>query len=281
MNKGIDVKDIVAKIKLPDVFKTKTFDFLEERYGNVEWSVHGIYDRYSGWFDGKITKLIHTPFKKKAELLYQLLLDQKGKTPCDKIAHYVQKVVDKFSDLKLRHSNYLKHESNWALELCETAAELKCLDESLKTNQLLIVTELSTLLSFNFQAKNIYNNYLLKLSNSNHKQHLLNPFEHLPIVHALEIIPFRYKAELCSWYTEISFLVSIRDKNLKSGYKIRNCIIEHVVNPDDSYAFYPDGHFTLTTTEFRKIFSKKVSLSTLNLDKKQKKVLQYFLSFID
>ena len=148
-------------------------------------------------------------------------------------------------------------------------------------NQIIITRELSKFLGFNFQAKNIYNNYLLKLTKSIQKEQLLNPFQHLPINHALEIIPFRYKAERCRWFTEISFMLSIKDENLRSGYKIRNCIIEHVANPEDSFTTNPNGYFTLTSTEFRKVFSKSASISSLDLNENQKYVLRYFLSFID
>ena len=51
MNSGKDVFTLMQEIKLPAKFD------LSEVFGKVSWSVRGIYDGYSGWFDGNPTSM--------------------------------------------------------------------------------------------------------------------------------------------------------------------------------------------------------------------------------
>ena len=55
MNSGKDVFTLMQEIKLPAKFD------LSEVFGKVSWSVRGIYDGYSGWFDGNPTSIYALP----------------------------------------------------------------------------------------------------------------------------------------------------------------------------------------------------------------------------
>jgi len=55
MNSGKDVFTLMQEIKLPAKFD------LSEVFGKVSWSVRGIYDGYSGWFDGNPTSMYALP----------------------------------------------------------------------------------------------------------------------------------------------------------------------------------------------------------------------------
>lgn len=55
MNSGKDVFTLMQEIKLPAKFD------LSEVFGKVSWSVRGIYDGYSGWFDGNPTSMYELP----------------------------------------------------------------------------------------------------------------------------------------------------------------------------------------------------------------------------
>jgi alkyl sulfatase BDS1-like metallo-beta-lactamase superfamily hydrolase len=54
-NKGHDLDTIAENIKLPAHLAAK--DYLREFYGQVDWSVRGIYTSNLGWFDGRPDKL--------------------------------------------------------------------------------------------------------------------------------------------------------------------------------------------------------------------------------
>lgn len=55
MNKGLGPDALVDYVKLPEKFAK--LDYLQPYYGNVEWSVRGIFSGYLGWFDGNATNL--------------------------------------------------------------------------------------------------------------------------------------------------------------------------------------------------------------------------------
>jgi alkyl sulfatase BDS1-like metallo-beta-lactamase superfamily hydrolase len=55
MNEGKDVFRLMREIRLP-----KELD-VGEGYGNLPWSVRGIYEGYAGWFDGNPSTMYETP----------------------------------------------------------------------------------------------------------------------------------------------------------------------------------------------------------------------------
>ena len=55
MNEGKDVATLMQDIRLPDDLN------VGEAYGNVAWSVRGIYEGYAGWFDGNPSNMYSEP----------------------------------------------------------------------------------------------------------------------------------------------------------------------------------------------------------------------------
>lgn len=55
MNQGKDVFKLMEEIKLPPELE------VGEGYGNLPWSVRGIYEGYAGWFDGNPTSMYPVP----------------------------------------------------------------------------------------------------------------------------------------------------------------------------------------------------------------------------
>lgn len=58
-NKGDDLDRIVENIKLPAHLAAQ--EYLQELYGQVDWSVKAIYTNYLGWFDGRADQLYPLP----------------------------------------------------------------------------------------------------------------------------------------------------------------------------------------------------------------------------
>jgi alkyl sulfatase BDS1-like metallo-beta-lactamase superfamily hydrolase len=59
INDGRTVDEAVQTVKLPA--ELSRLDYLREAYGRVDWSVRGIYQGVTGWYDGKGTKLNPLP----------------------------------------------------------------------------------------------------------------------------------------------------------------------------------------------------------------------------
>lgn len=67
-NAGKDVYTLMNEVELPPGFE------LNQTYGNVPWSVRGIYDGYVGWFDGNVSNMFSTP----ARSIYPELVEMAG-----------------------------------------------------------------------------------------------------------------------------------------------------------------------------------------------------------
>jgi len=65
MNKGSSLEETLNNIQLPDHMRENPF--LQERYGNLQYNIRGLYHRYSGWFDQNGTHLNPAPSKERAE----------------------------------------------------------------------------------------------------------------------------------------------------------------------------------------------------------------------
>ena len=59
INEGRSVEEAVRAIKLPE--ELARIKQLEEGYGSVDWSVRGIYQGETGWYDGRGTNLNPLP----------------------------------------------------------------------------------------------------------------------------------------------------------------------------------------------------------------------------
>jgi alkyl sulfatase BDS1-like metallo-beta-lactamase superfamily hydrolase len=68
LNAGKDVFTLMREIELPAEFEQ------DEVYGNIPWSVRGIYEGYIGWFDGNVSNMYETP----ARSIYPEIVERAG-----------------------------------------------------------------------------------------------------------------------------------------------------------------------------------------------------------
>jgi len=68
LNAGKDVYTLMHEIELPPDLAQ------DEVYGNIPWSVRGIYEGYIGWFDGNVSNMYETP----AAAIYPELVERAG-----------------------------------------------------------------------------------------------------------------------------------------------------------------------------------------------------------
>lgn len=76
MNKGMTPDELVAYVTLPEHLATS--EYLQELYGNVEWSVRSVFGGYIGWFDGNPIHLVPLAPKEEANRMAALAGGEKA-----------------------------------------------------------------------------------------------------------------------------------------------------------------------------------------------------------
>jgi alkyl sulfatase BDS1-like metallo-beta-lactamase superfamily hydrolase len=67
INKGMTPNELVQTIKLPDSLLNSPYsDWLQERYGEREWHIKGIYSGNQGWYNNDVMNLHPIPFEEKS-----------------------------------------------------------------------------------------------------------------------------------------------------------------------------------------------------------------------
>jgi alkyl sulfatase BDS1-like metallo-beta-lactamase superfamily hydrolase len=100
MNEGKGVFQLMQEIKLPAALQ------IDESWGNVPWSVRGIYEGYAGWFDGNPSNMYATP----PSAVYETIVEMSG--GADSVADRADKMITKGDFVK-------------ALQLADIALEAK------------------------------------------------------------------------------------------------------------------------------------------------------------
>ncbi|MBV1919415.1 MAG: MBL fold metallo-hydrolase [Pseudomonadales bacterium] len=163
MNRGLTPDEIVEKVKLPDNLARSPF--LQEFYGQVDWSVRSIFTGYLGWFDGNSTTLNPLPPLEKAQRIADLaggsdMLLEKAKTAV------------------------LQKQWQWVLELTDHLMVLGdkiTAVKSLRKESLLSLGEMQS----NPNARHYYLTQALELDNDFRAGIPVNPEKHM--VHSLPL----------------------------------------------------------------------------------------------
>ncbi len=163
MNRGLTPDEIVVKVKLPDDLVRSPF--LQEFYGQVDWSVRSIFTGYLGWFDGNSTTLNPLPPLEKA----QRIADLAGG-----------------SDMLLKKAKtaVLQKQWQWALELTDHLMVLGdkiTAVKSLRKESLVSLGEMQS----NPNARHYYLTQALELDNDFRAGIPVNPEKHM--VHSLPL----------------------------------------------------------------------------------------------
>ncbi len=100
MNKGSSLEETLRNIQLPDHMRKNPF--LQERYGNLQYNIRGLYHRYSGWFDQNGTHLNLAPSKERAESFIEAMGGD------EKVLHHARELQqDKNYKLSLEYLDLL------------------------------------------------------------------------------------------------------------------------------------------------------------------------------
>ena len=112
MNRGLTPNELVEIVKLPPELAAKPY--FQEIYGNIPWTVRGIYSQYLGWFDGNPTHLFPLSTRENAIRIARLV---GGK---EKLWQATQKA---FSD----------RDYQWTLQLTDYLMDLEFRPQAAKT----------------------------------------------------------------------------------------------------------------------------------------------------
>ena len=82
MNLGLEVDEIVEKVRLPPTLAKHPY--LQPFYGNVSWSVRGVFSNQLGWFDGDPVNLNPLSKKQRAKNIVELLNQKPGPSAVEK-----------------------------------------------------------------------------------------------------------------------------------------------------------------------------------------------------
>jgi len=123
INNGKDVHTLISEIFLPDKLS------FSKGFGKVSWAIHGLYNNYVGWFDGKLNNIFDTPvgsvYKDIINVsgiapMLELIKDKLKDNNPEKALHLTEIILTVFPDneevLLLRKEAcklLLKDSSNW------------------------------------------------------------------------------------------------------------------------------------------------------------------------
>ncbi|MBP0016842.1 MAG: alkyl/aryl-sulfatase [Cyanobacteria bacterium SBLK] len=134
MNRGLTPDELVEIVKLSPELAGKSY--LQENYGNIPWTVRGIYSYYLGWFDGNPTHLFPLSTLEQATRITQLA---GGK---EQLWQATQKAFDDGDD-------------RWALQLTDYLITLEFRGETVKQLKAKILKKLAERAT-NSNAHNYY-----------------------------------------------------------------------------------------------------------------------------
>ena len=234
MIKTKDIDEIASELKLPN--KLATHPFLLEFYGTVEWSVRGVYDIYSGWFDGDPINLFPLNKVEKAERWSELLT--KNTFNISGVDTMFEEANESLIIYKTNHNDsntmQLLSELKWALELANhgyTACN-KC-----EKGKRIMIEALQLIGSAmrSANARNYFISYASELEKGTKviftKPMVLGEIRNMDLHVMMDFMCFKFKAEDCVEDEKISILLNVTDKQSVHLLQIRNCIIQHNENP--------------------------------------------------
>lgn len=143
MNRGLTPDEIVEKVTLPQHLKTSPF--LQEFYGQVDWSVRSVFTGYLGWFDGNPSTLNPLSPQQKAEKMLAL-------------------AGGKNNLLKQANEAFENNELQWSLELTDYLIRIGSDNENIISLRRKVLTEIGQQQS-NPNARHYYLTRALELGN--------------------------------------------------------------------------------------------------------------------
>ena len=238
MNKGLEVDEIVEKVRLPPVLAAHPF--LQEFYGKVSWSVRSVFSGQLGWFSGNPVYLNPLSNKKRAEKLVELLDSatvRSDVTGLEKLLTAAKNKLEQVQEAFNLTGTFPNDDVQWALELSTNAMKAAeshpvMLDKAkVVTARCLKLLATSTM---NSNARNYYLTYAKELETGlkvvMSKPALINAIQGSTLDDIMSQFPYRFDAESCDDSEVISVVFKFSDVGQSFAYIMRHCVLEYINN---------------------------------------------------
>jgi len=265
MNKGLDVDEIVKKVRLPG--SLANHPHLQQRYGKVSWTVRSIFSSFLGWFGGDPAYLNPLSKRQRAQRLANLVSEDftAATSGAKRLLHSAKKTLEK-SELHFNQTgDLLVEDVQWGLELAEDAMQASESSSDLHEEAKNVAATAMKMLakqSVNYPERNYYLTYAAELESglviSIPEDRKRVVIETSNVEDLMNRFRYRFKAESCDSTELLKLVFYFSDVNQSYAYIMRNCILEFVTDfkliPKDF-----DAKITMTSTTWKDILTGKKS----------------------
>ena len=268
MNKGLEIDEIVEKVRLPPVLATHPF--LQEFYGKVSWSVRSVFSGQLGWFSGDPVHLNPLSNKKRAKKLVEFLESDfdNTKTGLEKLLAAAEKNLEQI----ISHFNstgiFLTDEAQWSLELAANAIKASDNNIAIHTKAKKVAARCLNLLGFsttNSNARNYYLTYAKELGNGLNiaisKIGRTNVILNSQMDDIMSQFPYRFMAEFCDDRETLTVVFLFSDIKQSFAFVMRHCVLEYINDPVSIPKEF-DAKLTVSSIVWKDIITNKRSALT-------------------
>ena len=264
MNKGLDVDEIVEKVRLPSSLASDPF--LRQHYGKVSWAVKSVFNGQLGWFGGNPAYLNPLSRQKRAEKIAKLVGTNNFpafSSGQERMLHHAKETFQK-SELHFSQTGEISVDDvQWSLELATDTMKASDASSTLHMEAKKVAASAMKMLAkgtLNFPERNYYSTYAAEL-NLDFVIALSDEDKHIAIttsklVDIMRRFQYRFMAESCDSNDLLKVIFDFFDVNETYAYIMRNCILEFIVDE----AMIPkdfDVKLTLTSATWKNIITGK------------------------
>ena len=253
-NRRFTADEAARNVKLPS--NLAQLPYLEEFYGNVEWSVRNIHANFSGWFSGGPQELFPLTESERAQKLKELVNDNSDSSAVAKmIASSQQNVAASVAHFE-QTGEYLYIESQWGLESAQTAllaaepGSPEAGQASLaKSSALNVMSRWVSSINAKYyylttSIEALTNDLGLLLPFGQNKEALVDL---LPIGDVLPLYQVAIDSDKCDAENVYKIIFLFNDVKEAYSYVLRNCILEFITIKLPSSIVFGSGRWFRTS----------------------------------
>ena len=262
MNKRVDIGEIVARVRLPP--RLRDHRYLQEFYGTVEWSVRGVYDLYTGWFDGDPVHLFPLTNDDEARRYAQMLTSSRddGESGHAMMLRHALLSLQRSSRAFESGRRHLRDELQWALVL--TSHAMRACDRCPDAKELYIeVLRRLAGASKNANARNYYLTSAVDARRGHGPKVQVKDvravLKEMSIEEIMSYMPYRLKSEGCDDGARLKVAVEFTDIGEVFLYQLRNCVLQLDQGPDEAMLEGFDSRIKTTVAVWKSVITEEKS----------------------
>ena len=244
--------------------------YLQERYGNLQWSVRNILANFSGWLSGEPQELFPLKEEEKSAKVTELLTDVSNSSAVTKMIASSEKNAAASVKHFEETGEYLYVETQWALEVAQLA--FLAADPGSAEQQQAVDAKVNALTLMSSWTSSINAKYYF-LTTSVEAQtfdlRLVLPFGQnkdslvygMPMKDVLPLYSLVIEPEKCDPTMLERILFSFTDLSETFLYNLRNCVLEFVSDDNVVGAEY-DAKVITNSTVWRDILNRQTTITS-------------------